>query len=123
MLKCNKMQKIVMNLFLIPAYQQNGAAIASVISEAIVTIMTFTFSLKYVKYNINRKFILISGFACIIMALIVELVKKAISSDVISLVVAVGCGCFIYIILNIILKNPIISELIRLLKKEERNSY
>lgn len=45
---------VILNLLLIPSYRNNGAAIASVVSEIIVTFITFRCSKKYFKLHVKK---------------------------------------------------------------------
>lgn len=72
---------ILMNSMLIPMFQHNGAVIASVISESIVTLMTILMSRKYIKVSVSAKYwiqITTSGLG---MGLIVYVLSTLINSN------------------------------------------
>lgn len=109
---------IVMNYILIPKFQQNGAVIASIISETLVTVLSLYFARKCIKIKLEKNMILTMIFATVIMAVgiyMVSLVTQGCSL-VIELVLEVIIGIVIYIFINKILKNPLLkfcNELIR----------
>lgn len=51
-----------MNYFLIPLYQQNGAAITNIIAEFVVTFTTLYFVIKFIKLDLDYIFIIKSFF-------------------------------------------------------------
>lgn len=100
---------IILNLLLIPVLQQNGAAIASVISEFIVNITLFiTVSLKVVKVNISKRYWLSIIFSSFCMGIVVFTLGTLIQKKLIALILQVGLGVIIYCGVNMILKNEIV---------------
>lgn len=110
------LSNIIMNYFLIPLYQQNGAAVASVVSELLVTIMTYFFSRKYIKIKINFHEIAKSIFAVILMSITVMRMQRYIKNPLTNLVLSIGIGCVVYLGVNIIWKNRSLIDLKRSMK-------
>ena len=108
---------ICMNLTFIPIYQENGAAVASVISEAIVTIMTFIFSRKMITYRINNRFFLISIIATVAMAVFVSVINLFVDNKFVNLIIAISGAVLIYFGINTVLKNPILNDLRSVIKR------
>ena len=67
---------MVMNLCLIPKYSANGAAIASVAAEMIVTIVMLLYSHQYFKLNIDRNFVKSLVISNVAMLATVVIMKK-----------------------------------------------
>jgi O-antigen/teichoic acid export membrane protein len=107
---------ILLNIILIPVYQQNGAVVASIASEMIVTIMTYYYSKKYIKIIFNTRVIITSAVGTIIMMLIVLLVKNNLGNKISDLIIIIVCGLITYSLVNLCLKNPVINEFKRILK-------
>lgn len=107
---------ILLNSVLIPLLAQNGAAIASVISETTVTVMTIFYSKKVFTIRINRRLIMVSTIACMLMALMCILALQCSDSDLIALVFIPFLGVIVYLGVSIILKNPVLDS-INALKK------
>lgn len=95
---------IILNIFLIPNFQQNGAALASVIAETIVMITQYIFAKKYVKLNINIKFLIKTIIALLGMMFILD-IRYIYSSSVIELLIKIGLGGIIYIVISFIIQN------------------
>ena len=109
---------ICMNAILIPLYNQNGAALASVISEALVTFITYRYSIKYIKMKIDKKIFIDAFISVLFMTIAVVVMSDIITAELISLLLSVIVGIFIYLLINYILKNPIYFELKRIVKKK-----
>lgn len=108
---------ITMNLFMIPHFQQNGAIIASVISELLVTMITFYFSSKFVKISFNRKLILKTSISTLVMAVTVILVRhsgleNSGLGNIVYLLVNMAVGVIVYFATSILMRNEVICELI-----------
>lgn len=99
---------IAMNSILIPFYQHNGAVVASVVSESIVTLLTIWFVKKYIVLDISLKYyakVIFSGF---IMGAVVFLCHSLIRIPILAIGLSVLIGACVYFIVNIILKNQLV---------------
>lgn len=99
---------ICMNLALIPRYQENGAAAASVVSEGLVTLVAVAFSCKYIRFSPNKKIIYIVVVAAALMAMAIVAVNRYMDGGTGRLLIDIIVGGSIYIGVNVILGNPII---------------
>lgn len=109
---CGAITNISLNYFLIPLFEQNGAAIASVISEIVVLTVTVVYVLKRIDLSFSKRFIftvIISGIA---MTVLVFVVKDNITNDLISLVVSIIVAFFSYVGINYILKNEVVLAMV-----------
>ncbi|MBS5789932.1 flippase [Fusobacterium sp.] len=110
----------ILNIILISKFMHNGAAIASVISEILVSLMMIIFSYKIVKIQFSIKEfskIIISG---LIMALVIFYISKIryIKFPILLLILEVISGIIIYFFLLWRLKSKIMYEIVdKLLKK------
>ena len=109
---------ISLNSILIPKYQQNGAAIASIFSEATVSILTYLFSKRYITMSILRKYILNTFLAAFIMSMCVISVKMIIHNNFVSLISSVTVGIVSYGFVSYIVKNEVANGLIELVRKK-----
>ena len=110
---------ICMNLCFIPIYQQNGAAVASVISESLVTLLSFTFARRYIKIGLKKREIGISLLGCCCMVVMSSIIDFLRLNRFYSMGIKVTICIIIYMGLNIALKNPILESVFRLVKKED----
>lgn len=110
----------ILNIILISKFMHNGAAIASIISEALVSFMMMVFSCKIIKiqFSIKEFFkLIISG---LIMILFVFYISKIGYKElpILLLILEVISGAIIYFFLLWILKSKIMYEIVdKLLKK------
>ncbi|WP_088188406.1 flippase [Desulfosporosinus sp. FKA] len=109
---------IVLNLILIPKLAQNGAVIASVISETLVTVVAVIFSSKYIKIYLNRKLIISLILASIGLATSVLCIQSVVSNVIVKLSLSVVMGASVYMLINIATKNPIIGDVLAIVKKK-----
>lgn len=108
---------VLMNLYLIPIYQQNGAAVASVISEAFVTLLSVIFASKYIKLRVDKSFIVKTVVSAGIMGISVWGIRQVVSGVYVSLIAAVIVGVVVYFVTNIVMKNSMLKELLRMVKR------
>ncbi|AFI63551.1 flippase [Bifidobacterium animalis subsp. animalis MCC 1489] len=108
---------LVLNYVLIPVLQQNGTAIASVLSEGIVTGVAIFFSAQTIKLHFDKKIIAKTILASILMAVVVYCFKLLISNLILCLIASVGFGSLTYIIISWLLKNPVLFQIINLTLK------
>lgn len=109
---------ILMNSMLIPMFQHDGAVVASVISESIVTLMTILMSRKYIKVSVSAKYwiqIITSGLG---MGLIVYVLSTLINSNLLCLIVGFLAGLISYFIIGYVEKNSVILDGIAALKRK-----
>lgn len=99
---------ILANLILIPKLEQNGAIVASVMSELIVMLLSLKFALYYVKINTERVFWYKTLIGTFVMCFGVLLAKSIINNGVLCIVVSSIVGASIYLGTSWIIKNPII---------------
>ena len=111
---------VIMNAILIPRYQQNGAAVASVISETLVTVMAFVFSRKYIKIHLTSRYTLSVCLSSIAMAVVVVMVMKIPTNQFVSLILSVVSGAICYLAINALTKNPELVELRNMIGKKRK---
>ena len=108
---------IGLNIWLIPLYSQNGAAIATVVAQIGVTLTQILISRKFVMVNFfssNNVYIL---FASFFMGAICWLFSLLISTDVFRLITILLLGGIIYSILIYLKKIPLAMEFYSIVKK------
>lgn len=104
---------IILNYLLIPSMNQNGAAIASVISELLVNVSLLFTSLKIVRVEIELRYLITTLFSTIIMALGVWIIGIIFDSYFLSLFLQTIVGILIYFLLNFIFKSEILNIFIK----------
>lgn len=100
---------IILNFFLIPVTAQNGAAIASIISEVLVNFLLFFTALKVIKIKISLKYCMTILCSTICMAGGILIIDGKFHSPFLNLCSQVITGILIYFTVNFLLKNEIFS--------------
>lgn len=107
---------LTLNLIMIPKFAQNGAAVASVISEGFVTIFTFVHTKKYVKWKIPRRFVFSSAISTASLWIILSLIDRFEMPDIAHLCSSIILGGLVYVGFCTLTGNPVIVELSQLKK-------
>lgn len=108
---------IVLNYYLIPIFNQNGAALASVISELIVNGMQLYAISRIVKIGIPKKAIFDGLAASLVMGCSILLALNCSVNIIVQTIIAVVIGIITYIITNRFLKNKIYVSVINFTKR------
>lgn len=98
---CGAVSNVIMNVFLITIWQQNGAAIASVVSESIVTLIMYHYSKKYFTFRFEPQFLssLIIGGGGLVFLLVV-FSKMNFENNAITLLFQIGISIIVYVCMS-----------------------
>src|SRR5699024_7046941 len=107
---------VITNAALIPTFLQNGAVVASVISEFVTNAIQFIYMKKNVSFNVNWKSLILGIFSTAVMSVCVLGLMLLKLPNTIGLVVEVGCGALVYIAINLMMKNALMFEMIQKVK-------
>ena len=107
---------VITNAALIPTFLQNGAVVASVISEFVTNAIQFIYMKKKVKFNVNWKSLITGAFSTAVMSVCVLGLMLLKLPNTIGLIVEVGCGALVYIAINLMMKNALMFEMIQKVK-------
>lgn len=109
---------ICLNLLLIPRLEERGAAIASVISETVVMIIQIYCSRKYANSFIRgyKTFFKVL-FGTGIMMVVIFTFDKIYPPSNLRLFFSIFIGGLVYFVIEVLLKNKIIFEFIKIIKK------
>ncbi len=110
---------IILNYFLIRVLLHNGAAIASAITEMVVTIIQLMLARSYIPFRFKIHKIIISAFT---MALCVGAIKYIINPMLLRLVCEVLVGVIVYVGILMLLKDQFVLEAINLIKKGKKKN-
>lgn len=102
---------ICLNACVIPVFAQNGAAVTSVISETVVTCMTFFFARKYIQIHIDRTFFASIGIATGSMAVCVLIVRQFVTQCHLALLCSMLFGVLAYFLVSILSNNKVLNDL------------
>lgn len=108
---------VSLNIILIPIFAQNGAAVASVIAESVVTIMTISYSRKYISICLPNRFIVTTIIASAVFVADLFVIHHFLHSQWIPVFLSLVVGGLSYLFCNIILRNPIMIAMKEILEK------
>lgn len=108
---------VILNFILIPVLQQNGAAITTIIAEAMVFIFYWIYIHNKIKIQGAFETIIKTIIGCFFIALSCLAVKKYVESYVFRIVLSVFISALFYFIVEIILKNKAVMELVHSVRK------
>ncbi len=109
---------VLLNFILIPRFEINGAAITTLIAEAINGLGALFFSKSMIKLRIDFADILKEIIASIFIILICFVINNMKLAIIIKLCVAILSSCAIYGLITIILKNNIANTAILEIKRK-----
>ena len=102
-----------LNCIMIPIYKQNGAAVANVISELMVTLAYMYFCLKIIPFKISHKPLVYNLLATIPFIIVVMLCKSLTHNTWYILFFSVISFIVLFFLVQIkLLKNSVVNELI-----------
>lgn len=109
---------VVANAVLIPVFLQNGAVIASVLSEFVTNAIQYIYIKKKIKFTIDHKILAEETFSTIFMLGSVLVLRRLNVPNVIGLFIEVIGGCCAYVFANIIMRNTLMFEIFEKIKSK-----
>lgn len=109
---------VITNAVLIPTFLQNGAVIASVLSELVTNAIQFIYMKKKVRFSINGKALVTGLFSTTVMSMCVFMLKQLRLPNTVGLFVEVICGAIVYVAVNMVMKNALMLEIIEKIKNK-----
>lgn len=110
---------VLLNYFLIINYSFNGAAIASVITEFGIMIFQVCAVIHYVKFKIEKRYLLSVCLSIVGMILVVVFIKSGITNCFMRLIMSVFFGATVYGTLLILTKNEYALLVINMIRKRK----
>ena len=111
---------IGLNYIFIPQYMQNAAATTTLIAEAVAAIMCFGYSYQYIRSIKLGKNVFCSFVGTILIVIICLFINNEIEDYLLSLALCVIVSIFAYLLLQVILKNPLFHNIISIVKEKIR---
>ncbi|MEX6493807.1 flippase [Fusobacterium animalis] len=111
----------IFNYFMIPKYLQNGAAMGTVIAEAVGPLIMLFFARKYLKkinfFSVKRLKYFVATF---IMSLVIIFIKSFRINDGKTVFISILLGGFIYFLVLVLIKEEISIQIIKFFKSKIR---
>ena len=108
---------VVLNSFLIPLFQQNGAAFASVLSELTVDIIQLVFLRKVVIVRFPIREMTKNLLSGVIMTIVMIFVGRMISSVLLRVIIQFIAGSFTFFLMSYLVKADIIDFVVKKVKR------
>ena len=116
----------ICNLLLIPIWKQNGAAIASILSELVVNAILFYYVRQQVKIRVKWSIFLKTLLATAMMSIVIMVSKLCpIPGAILSLAWSTFIGIMTYFLVSVVARNEavitIFQKIREIIKKEKRS--
>ena len=111
---------IIFNAILIPRMAQNGAAIASVVSELIVNVLQFIAIHKLLSIKLSAKPIIEAVTTSVVMGIAGLLISRLFDCYLLQLGSSAILGVAIYFLLNYIIRNETLINILNIAKRSIR---
>lgn len=118
---CGALVNAVTNMILIPIQYQDGAAIASVIAECVVTLVMLSYSFKIISLNFKKRFWCSTVCATFFLILDVNTVKRIVQSNELTMIICILSGAVVYFGILLLMKNEVAEKVRRKLKDFFKN--
>ena len=103
----------VLNFLLIPGWKQDGAAIASVLSEVTVTVILLWYARKYYQLSISGKYVASTLLALAAMAAAVVLLQGKCGAEEWMVLPVIAVAAVVYFGVLLLTRNDLIAELLQ----------
>lgn len=112
---CSAVINVVLNIFMLPVWKQNGAAFSTVVSEFFVLIYCIISNKRFIEFVdlpqiIKNTFHAFLGCASIVI--ISRIVHLEISNELMSVVIIIVLSCIVYLCELLLLKNELVYTII-----------
>lgn len=94
---------VLMNITLIPVFQQNGAAIASVLSELAVCVYQYIAAHRQINAKLDKRDLYKMIIATTVMAVIVYVIVHIVSNTIIAIIFSCLAGVGVYFIVTLLI--------------------
>ena len=108
---------VVLNLFLIPLWSLNGAAVVTVLTECFVNALLLRYSLRLVHPKVDMRFVISTVLSALVMVAGIMVVNAIVHNAFLGLAFDVVTAVLIYAACGIMTKNPIFKMILSILKR------
>lgn len=112
---------VMLNLFLIPMFHQNGAALTTAIAELLVFLISYYHARKFIKIDGVVKNLATSSIGCVAMIVVSSIIKLFVVSTTLYTVFTIVGSIVIYLMVLLLLKNNLALELLNGIIKKFKN--
>lgn len=98
---------IGLNILLIPKYSYNGAAVTTLISEAVVCVIMLYDAHKFVKIKIDVTSFCKTVIGCIFILIVCNIILHGIKNNFLAILVSFFGSVIVYVLVLIVLRHPL----------------
>ena len=107
---------LILNVILIPLYDQNGAVIASIVSEVLVTLFTYYYAKKHLRIRLEKKGVTSILLSTLFMAILLYSLKSFVSNELLYILLGSASGAVVYFATLLMLRNSFFLDLLSVVK-------
>ena len=111
---------VALNMVLIPRFAQNGAALASVVTELLVNAILLHYSRRILKVSLDWPFMIGTFLACVAMAVPMLVTNFLVHNVFVGLFVDVVLAVITYFAFCLVTKNEVLLMIMDLVRKKKR---
>lgn len=115
---CGAVWNVILNYYLITKFSQNGAAIASMLTEMLVMSIQAIMIRKYIKLSFSVWKPLVSSVS---MCVAVFTVRQYISISIVRLIISCYVGVIVYVIISCVVKDAVVIDFINMIHHRLKN--
>lgn len=112
---------LVLNIFLIPLYGATGAAISTLAAELTVLVIQLAAGMRYYPFGLKDMFNMRYLAGALVMGAAVYLCTLLTESYVWQLITGLFIGILVYAVMLLVMKDPMINEIIQIVNKRTSN--
>lgn len=116
---CSAIANVVLNIILVPKFNINATAFTTLLAELISAVICYIYGRKYTQYRPPLNIIMSILIGSIGIYITCYIVSRIFSSVIIIIFLSIILSAMIYMLVLILFKNPTISTLIKLIKKNK----
>ena len=114
---------IVINLFILKLFQQNGAAATTLIAEFLMFIIEYYYAKRYIKFNLSKRFITSILLGCISIFIVGYIISTFFKGMFVVLFLEIVIGAISYGLILLVLKNEMFMAMLNVVLDKLKVSH
>lgn len=114
---------IVINLFILKYFQQNGAAVTTLIAEFLMFIIEYYYAKRYIKFNLSKRFITSILLGCISIFIVGYIISTFFKGMFVVLFLEIVLGAISYGLILLVLKNEMFMAMLNVVLDKLKVSH
>ncbi|WP_029072519.1 oligosaccharide flippase family protein [Kandleria vitulina] len=114
---------IVINLFILKYFQQNGAAVTTLIAEFLMFVIEYYYAKRYIKFNLSKRFITSILLGCTSIFVVGYLISTFFKGMLVVLFLEIVLGAISYGLILLVLKNEMFMAMLNVVLDKLKVSH